>query len=187
MNARAEPDGALRRVEVVPYDPAWVDAFLEGAADLERLLGGEIVAVHHIGSTSVPGLAAKPIIDMLVEVRDIAAIDGYDDIMRAAGYLPKGEHGLARRRFFIRGTGVTRSHHVHVYAVGDHSLRRHLAFRDYLRCHPKECAAYAALKYALARRFPTDAAGYVDGKADFVLALEARALAWADRKTDSST
>ena len=174
--------GAPRRIEVLAYDPNWVDRFREGAADLRRLLGDQVLAVHRIGSTCVPGLDAKPIIDLLVEVRDIAAIDGYGATMRAAGYLVLAENGLARRRFFVRGSETERSLHVHVYAAGDVSCRRHLAVRDFLRAHPDACAAYAALKRRLAERFPTDAGGYVAGKAHFVLEMQSRALAWAAQR-----
>lgn len=168
----------VRRVEVLPYDPTWPAAFCCEAGRLVGILGRQIVVIHHIGSTSVTGLWAKPIIDVLVEVRDIAAIDRCDGAMVAAGYIPKGENGLPGRRLYIKGTEEHRTHHVHIYAVGHPGIERHLALRDYMRCHPEAVQAYGALKRDLAKRYSTDIDSYVEGKDAFVRDLERQALSW---------
>lgn len=168
----------MRTIEVVPYDDRWPARFQEIAGEVTGILADEIVAVHHVGSTAVPGLAAKPIIDILVEVRDIARIDDYNAKMEGHRYLPKGEFGIAGRRFFIKGNEESRLAHVHIFAQGDPGIGRHLAFRDYLLGHPAEAAAYGRLKQELARKHPHDIDAYMTGKRELVERLEAEALAW---------
>ena len=168
----------MRTIRVVPYDNGWPARFQEIAGEVAGILAGEIVAIHHIGSTAVPGLAAKPIIDLLVEVRDIARVDGYNPAIEAHGYLPKGEHGIPGRRFFIKGSEEERLAHIHIFAQGDPAIARHLAFRDYLLRHPAEAATYGELKQELARKHPHDIEAYMAGKRELVERLEAEALAW---------
>jgi GrpB-like predicted nucleotidyltransferase (UPF0157 family) len=170
----------VRRVILVPYDPAWPRLYEEEAALWRRLLGGLLVDVAHIGSTAVPGLLAKPTIDLLITVLDVPQLDGLNEALTAAGYLPRGEHGIPGRRYFVRGTPERHTHHAHAFAVGSPEVARHLAFRDYLRAHPADAAAYARLKERLARRFPADPAAYTDGKGAFIRRVEARALAWRE-------
>lgn len=104
--------------------------FKEEAAKLQTIFGNEIVDIHHIGSTSVPGLKAKPIIDIMPVVRDINTVDNYNIYMQEIGYEPKGENGIPKRRYFQKG-GENRTHHVHIYQTGSYEIKRHLAFRDY--------------------------------------------------------
>lgn len=101
-----------------------------------------ITNIHHIGSTSVPGLMAKPVIDILVEVGTINVVDSYNEAMKKQiGYLPKGENGIPNRRYFSKG-GDNRTHQVHVYQQGDEKIASHLMFRDYLITHPKVASEY---------------------------------------------
>ena len=177
-----------RVIEVVPHDPEWSDGFKQEVEALTEIFDHEIVAIHHIGSTAIPGILAKPIIDVLVEVRDIERIDAFNRQMRERGYLPKGEFGIAGRRFFIKGTEESRTHHIHIFQAGNPEFERHLAFRDYLRAHRDQAQAYSRLKAELARRFPRDADSYTAGKSDFVEEIERKAEAWerARRQTNSS-
>lgn len=168
----------VRRIEVVPHDPAWARAFRQEAEALRLLLGEETLAIHHIGSTAIPGIVAKPILDILVVVRDIAAIDALNPSMIARGYRPRGEKGISGRRYFIKGEDEHRSHHVHMFQASDPNIQRHLAFRDYLIAHPEDARAYGALKQELAARFPEDAGRYSDGKQAFVQGIEQAARAW---------
>ncbi len=168
----------MRKMEVRPYDTNWASLFLEEASLLQQIFGDELVEIHHIGSTSVPGLSAKPVIDILPVVRDIARVDAYNSEMLAHGYEPRGELGLAGRRYFPKG-GNERTHHVHVYQIGHPDIFRHIAFRDYLRAHPDEAKPYGDLKEELAKRFPYDSGGYVEGKEALVQALEQKALVWS--------
>lgn len=168
----------MREVVVVPADPRWREAFEAEAARLAAVLGENLLEMHHIGSTAVPGLSAKPIIDILPVVRDINLVDALNDEMAALGYGAWGEFGLRGRRYFTREESGTRTHNVHVYGSGNPEIQRHLAFRDYMISHPEEARAYGRLKGELARRFPTDFEAYMDGKDAFVGERERRALLW---------
>ena len=168
----------LRKVEVVSYDPNWAESFQAEADELRHILVQEVMAVHHIGSTAIPNLSAKPIVDLLVEVRDIEKIDAFNGKMSQLGYLPKGENGIPGRRFFIKGNELHRTHHIHIFQTGHPDIERHLNFRDYLIVHPEDARAYGRLKQELARRFPTDIDGYVAGKDEFIKEIDRKAQAW---------
>lgn len=174
---RCEPilAGQGRKVEVVPYDPAWPTLYRAEAASLAALLGEELVEIHHIGSTSVPDLPAKPFIDILPVVRDAQRIDALNDLLLAAGYVPKGENGIPGRRYFSKDGGGLRRVHVHAFAAGHPEVARHLNFAAYLRAHPDAAAAYAELKRELAQRFPNDTAAYTNGKSAFIRAIDEKA------------
>ncbi|MFE8701489.1 GrpB family protein [Cytobacillus sp. FJAT-54145] len=131
-----------------------------------------------MGSTAVPNLKAKPVIDMLPVVKNIDNIDQYNQKMMEIGYEPLGEFGIKGRRYFRRG-GENRTHQIHMFQE-DHTLEieRHLAVRDYLKSHQEARIEYGNLKERLARQYPRDIEGYSDGKNDFVQALERRALEW---------
>ena len=169
----------MRRVRVVPHDPAWKGAFESEACVLRSVLGDEALAVHHIGSTSVPGLAAKPTVDVLVEVRRIEDVDRFDTPMAQRGYEAWGEYGIPGRRFFVKNRGPLRTHNVHVFEAGTPEVERHLAFRNYLLRHPETANAYSRLKRDLAGKFPTDIEAYMDGKDAFVKKVEREALSWS--------
>ncbi len=164
------------------YDCEWPAQFALEATRLQQLLGDEIVIVHHIGSTSVPGLASKPIIDLLVEVRDIVRIDALTGRLQEAGYRAWGEYGLPGRRFFTRDRGPYRTHNIHMYQVGDPDLERHLAFCAYLRAHSDTAAEYAALKRECYARFPANVECYNDCKNDWIKRLEPIAIEWYRRQ-----
>ena len=164
-------------VRVVPYNSAWVERFRQEAEVLQPLFGDELVAIHHVGSTAVPGLQAKPVIDIMPIVRHIERVDSLTTPLEKLGYEGLGENGIPGRRYFRKG-GDDRTHQIHVFQRGDPNVERHLAFRDYLRAHPAVAAQYGALKAALAQQFPEDIYGYMDGKDAFIKAAEAQALVW---------
>jgi len=170
-----------RTIQIVPHDPEWAALYRKEAVFLKSIFGHEMQDVHHIGSTAVPGLAAKPIIDLLVEVADIARIDAYNDRLIESGYIPKGEFGIPGRRFFIKGSEENRTHHVHVFAADSPCVAQHLVLRDYLIAHPRDAEAYGRLKEVLARQFPHDIMGYMRGKNDFIRDLLEKAGAWSSR------
>ncbi len=147
-------------VIVTTYNPLWTAMFRAEALDLSEVFGENLLDIHHIGSTSVPGLKAKPIIDIMPIVEDM------------------GEYGIPQRRHFRKG-GENRTHHVHVFEVGSEHIERHLAFRDYLRAHLDEATRYGDLKEALAKRYPEDIEAYMDGKNDYIKRVESQALLWA--------
>lgn len=166
-------------VRVVGYDPRWPQMFAEEAEKIQKILGENCLAVHHIGSTAVPGLAAKPIIDILPVVRDLSLVDAQNAEFEAIGYECMGEFGIAGRRYFRKG-GDERTHQIHIFAQESmQDIARHLAVRDYLRAHPSAAAEYGALKRRLAEEFSEDIEGYCDGKDAFVKQLEQTALRFA--------
>ena len=143
---------------------------------MQRALGAR--AVEHIGSTAVPGLAAKPVVDLLAGLESLDLAPEQIRAMEALGYEALGEYGLPGRLFFRKGS-EPRTHHVHAVELGGEHWRRHLAVRDYLRAHRDEADAYAAEKRRVAAG-ASDRDEYTLGKAAFVEALEQRALAWRD-------
>jgi len=167
----------MRKVEVCSYNELWPHLFKEEANHLQQIYRDELVDIYHIGSSSVPGLSAKPIIDIMPVVRDITKVDKYNEAMQEIGYIAKGENGIAGRRYFQKG-GDQRTHHIHIYQQGSHEIIRHLAFRDYLKVHPEVSRQYGALKEGLASQFPYDIDSYINGKDRFVKELEVRALEW---------
>jgi GrpB-like predicted nucleotidyltransferase (UPF0157 family) len=165
------------RVRVVPPDPTWPAAYAAEAARLAAALGDVVVRLHHVGSTSVPGLAAKPIVDVLLEAADLDTLDARAPALGALGYEALGEFGIPGRRYFRRDDAAgVRTHQVHAFAAGSPQVDRHLAFRDHLIAHPDVARAYGELKAALAARHPDDLGAYMDGKDAFVKHHEALAL-----------
>ncbi|MCO7225685.1 GrpB family protein [Pleionea sp. CnH1-48] len=166
-----------RRVIVKEFDDRWPAMFKDEKQRIFSALGTQnILAIHHIGSTSVPGLSAKPIIDILMEVACLNRLDNSSDKIAALGYICKGEYGLKGRRYFYRGN-EKRTHHLHTYQQGDVSIKRHLAFRDYLLAHKDVCQRYAEIKReaVIASDIPKD---YQQYKSDFISSFEQRALVW---------
>jgi GrpB-like predicted nucleotidyltransferase (UPF0157 family) len=162
-------------VRVVPYDPAWPALFAAESARLRAALGpGLPLAVEHVGSTAVPGLAAKPILDLAGGVPPGAAVAPYVAALVRAGWVHRGEQGIPGREFFRRGE--PRAYHLHLSARDGAFWREHLAFRDALRASDALRDAYAALKRDLAERFPRDREAYIEGKGAFVRDVVARAL-----------
>lgn len=173
----------MRKVEVLAYDPSWQTRFEEEAGKLTRLFGEELVAIYHIGSTSVEGLAAKPIIDLMPVVRDIERVDAYTERMEALGYRGLGEYGIPKRRYFRKGEDV-RTVHVHIFEDGSPDVVRHLAFRDYLRAFSEVRDEYGALKQQLAEQHPDDMEGYIQGKHDWVVGTERLASIWYEESQE---
>lgn len=168
----------LRKVEMVPHNPDWKNQFEVEAEQLRRVFGNQLVTIHHIGSTSIPGIYAKPIIDMLPIVQNIQRMAAFDPTMLALGYESLGEFGLPGRRYYRKGGHDHRSHHVHVYEAHNPEVDRHLAFRDYLIAYPTDAKHYSQLKRELAHQHPHDIYAYMDGKNGWIKAIEAKALSW---------
>jgi GrpB-like predicted nucleotidyltransferase (UPF0157 family) len=167
------------QVVVVPHDPRWRDEFCAESSRVADALGPNVAAVHHIGSTAIPTIYAKPIIDLLVEVADVAAIDSCNSAMRALGYEPRGEFGIPGRRFFRKDDDRrVRTHHVHAFAAGCADVARHLAFRDFLLAHDDWAQRYSDLKRRLADDCDNDIERYMDGKDLFIKKVDALAAAW---------
>jgi GrpB-like predicted nucleotidyltransferase (UPF0157 family) len=169
----------MSRVQVVPHDPQWLDAFESEAKQVAAALDKNVVAVHHIGSTAIPNVYAKPVIDLLVEVRDITEVDGQNSAMESLGYEVMGEYGIRSRRYFRKDNqeGI-RTHNIHAFAAGSAEAQRHLAFRDYMIAHPEEAQRYSELKRKLAEQHSQSMDAYMDGKDDFIKEMDRRAAQW---------
>ena len=175
-----------REVKVVPYDNDWPRLFQLEVIRLRKALGDEIVSAYHIGSTAIPGMRAKPIIDILLEVKSISKIEDCNDVMIGLGYNPRGELGIPGRRYFSRDETVdVRTHHVHAFQKGDKNIERHIAFRDYMIAHPDAAREYDQLKTNLSRVFQWDIDGYCKGKESFVDEMEQKALLWYQSLQDT--
>ena len=156
-------------VSICDYDPAWPARF-------EAARFAISIAVEHIGSTSVPGLAAKPIIDVMPSLRRFE--DGHACVapLEALGYVYRGEYGIPGRHYFVSSNSQgRRDQHVHMLVIGSDPWTRHLLFRDYLRAHPAAALEYAALKRALAAQYRWEMDAYADSKSGFVQDILARA------------
>jgi len=209
---------------VLPYDPNWPRLYEQEIALLtpifessngvssgnseslaEQEYGNSkglasLVIWHHIGSTSVPALAAKPIIDIILEVPEIEKLgsaerqdtDSLKDgslafALHKLGYEHMGEYNLPGRRYFRKLDGVRLLVHIHAYQIGNPEITRHLAFRDYLRAHPDVANQYASIKLALVAKFPDNPRNYQTAKDTYVEEAERIALDWYGNKTGDST
>jgi GrpB-like predicted nucleotidyltransferase (UPF0157 family) len=164
-----------RRIEVVPYSTAWADEFEQERATLMRAIGGITSDIRHVGSTSIPGMAAKPTIDIAV------GLTRFDDGLRCVaplqqlGYEYRGENGIVGRHYFDKQSPNPR--HLHMYAKSDLRLLDYTLFRDYLTTHADTAGAYVGLKRGLAQQFSDDRVAYTDGKAAFIVSILEKARA----------
>jgi len=159
---------ARDRVAVRPYDARWPRAFAEEGERLQALLGPLARGIEHVGSTAVPGLAAKPILDVAVAYADAESLAVMRQVLEHAGYEDRGDQGEQGGVVLVKGSHTCRTHHLHLVAEGSAQWRRYLAFRDALRGDESLRSRYATLKAHLARRFPVDRSAYTDGKDAFI-------------------
>ena len=176
------PSGAALQtdpVRIVPYDSNWPRQFETVAAELRDALGPLLVHVEHIGSTAVPGLAAKPVIDVMGFVPTFQAGFAAVEPLVALGFESMGEFGIPGRHLFTRSRQDIRTHNLHVFAAsegpGGDQPRHELVFRDALRMHPSVAEEYGALKVRLAERFRNHRAAYTEAKTAFITSVVARA------------
>lgn len=160
-----------KKIRVVDWNPEWPAQFEAEAARIRAVCPAGIVACEHMGSTSVPGLPAKPVIDMVILVADYEAGAAFVEPIRSLGYTYKENNGIPGRRYFDLGgdspTELDRFH-IHLYPVGHGDAKRVLAFRDYLRTHPEAKEAYAEKKRELAAMYPEDILLYTGGKSSVI-------------------
>ena len=174
-----------RHIIVTEYNTAWPALFETETEKIQTILGETLVAVHHIGSTSVKGMKAKPTIDIMPVVHEIGTAAPHKREFEAIGYEYLGEYGIPGRRYLRKVWGEDDLYHIHIFEESNREdIVRHLAVRDYLRTHTAAANAYGELKAALAGAFPYDNDGYCDGKDAFVKRLEQDALAWYMEKGD---
>ena len=168
------------KIRLSIYNERWKAMYEQEVHLLQTIFSPGSSRFEHFGSTSIPGMKAKPIIDMICVVKEIAKVDSYHKQLETLGYEAAGEWGIEGRRLFRKG-GEDRTHHLHVYEEGNPHMDRHLIFRDYLLIHPEEAEAYSRYKEALAAVYDSTR-DYSAAKKEFVAALEQRALAWFREK-----
>ncbi|MCY9665991.1 GrpB family protein [Paenibacillus alginolyticus] len=154
-------------IVVVEYDPSWVQLFEQLRDFVLPVLSDLEVKIEHVGSTSVPGLAAKPIVDIDVAVSTQGDVHTAIQGLATLGYVHEGDLGATGREAFIPPDGIP-WHHLYVCTVENAEYKRHILFRDYLRIHPNDAKMYGDLKMELARRFHNDRVAYSNAKSDFV-------------------
>ncbi len=160
----------MSRIEVVPYNLQWPDIFDQEAALIKQAFGPNCSHIHHVGSTAIPGMPAKPIIDIIPVVQDIIQVDAAANAMADLGYEVKGEAGMLFRRFFLkRGSAFF---NVHVYEADAGEVDRLIKFRDWMRTHQQDADDYANLKVKLTSLYPEDILQYVMGKENLVARID---------------
>jgi len=155
-------------IQLSPYESAWRILFLEERDRLQASIGGYVLDIQHIGSTSIPGMLAKPILDIGIAVADFETAACCIPPMEKLGYTNKGENGIPRRHYFVKGD--PRTHHVHMVEIESEGWRNNLLFRDYLIKSPETAREYARLKQELAKQFATEREAYQAGKDGFIKA-----------------
>jgi GrpB-like predicted nucleotidyltransferase (UPF0157 family) len=171
----------MRKTEILPWIEEWVKLYEHEEKILEKVFKGDFLKIYHIGSTSIPTIGfAKPIIDILIVVKDIEKMDIYNEEMLSLGYDPRRENGISGRRYFTKGL-EKRTHHVHIFQEGHENIRNHLAFKKYLLNNPEDAKRYGELKIKLAKKFPHNTYEYQNEKELFVNELVKKAIDW-DKK-----
>lgn len=174
----------LRRVEVVPYDTRWPDYYANEARRIQQVLGSHLREIYHIGSTAIPGMSAKPVIDIILICENLDNIDAITARLNSLNYYNIRRHVIPHRSYFTRRQDEDISYHLHIRERGDPQINRHINFRDYVISHPDDARAYEKLKLKLAEQFVNDINSYVFGKDRLVQEIDARAKRWPGRKRD---
>lgn len=176
-----------RDVELVPHNPEWSVQFEKESQRLRDGLTFPIINIYHIGSTSIPGIKAKPILDFVLEVNHLEDVIQAVPEFEALGYQSRGEFGIPGRQFFTRDTAGERTHHLHVFEKGHPDIERHLVFRDYLRANTDAAREYEQLKEQLAKRFPKQSGDYTAAKSEFILSMDEIARYWLEHKQNANS
>lgn len=168
------------RIVIVPYDPSWPKLFAEVGQRLRNALQENAVRIDHIGSTSIPGLAAKPILDVQISVPSLGALDAFKNPLEQCGYIHRAGNPELTKRYFRESPGERRTH-IHVRCTGSWPEQFALLFRDYMRQHPTDCMKYAAIKYQLAEKFanPHERPLYVEAKEPIIWEIMRKADRWS--------
>jgi len=168
----------LEYVSVVPYDPEWANGFQSLGNRLRIALQGLADRIDHIGSTSISGMAAKPIVDIQISVPRLEPINPFKRAVESVGFVWRSDNRDLTKRYFREKPGDPRTH-IHVRPSGSWGEQFALLFRDYMRVHPNDAAAYGQLKYELAEKYREDRKAYLNGKAAFIWTVMQRATDWS--------
>jgi GrpB-like predicted nucleotidyltransferase (UPF0157 family) len=158
------------KIIIKEYDPKWPNLYESERNEIMEAIGHYVADIQHIGSTAIPGLAAKPVIDIMVGLRRL--LDAQDCILPIEAmeyeYVPEFEIEFPERRYFRKSKNGKRTHQIHMVEIGTDFWKRHLLFRDHLRKHPEAADAYSALKRELSMKFENDREGYTNAKSPFI-------------------
>lgn len=165
---------------MVDHNPLWMEQFKTEEKLLKEIFGKVAVNIHHIGSTAIPSIKAKPIIDILIEVTSLSEVDQLNQKLGKLGYEAKGENGIAERRYFQKG-GIKRSHHLHCFLSDHTEVKRHLNFRDYLIANPEKAGEYSDLKHRLSLEHGGDREAYLKGKEPLIKQFDKEAEIWSPK------
>jgi GrpB-like predicted nucleotidyltransferase (UPF0157 family) len=160
-----------RTIEIVPYDKSWKNLYEIEKGLLESIFNNIILDIQHFGSTSIPGLAAKPIIDIMIIVDDINEVDKYNKVMGDEGYVIRGENGMPGRRYFVKmknENSGNHTHHIHIYQNNNICTSNYIIFRDYLKINNAVLKMYESVKKDLALKYRDNPLEYTNGKTDCV-------------------
>ncbi|WP_456278808.1 GrpB family protein [Bacillus sp. AK128] len=172
----------MRKTKILPWNEEWTKLYSLEEELLKEILKDEVVEIFHIGSTSVPAIGyAKPIIDILVVVKNIGEVDLYNQELQGLGYEPKDENGIPGRRYFPKGK-ENRTHHLHIFQSGNTNIETHLDFKEYLIKHPEDAKRFGDIKIELSKKFPENHYKYQAEKQEFVNELVTRAKKWAVKR-----
>jgi GrpB-like predicted nucleotidyltransferase (UPF0157 family) len=171
---------ASRSIRIVAYDEEWAALFLQSSSAIRDALGDVALRIDHIGSTAIPGLPAKPIIDIQISVAAFEPLDAFRVPLEQLGYVFRADNQERTKRYFREPPGERRTH-IHVRRAGSFSEQLALLFRDFMRTHPDWARRYGELKHGLARQYPDDRARYTDAKQPFTWEALAAADEWAQR------
>ena len=166
------------RVVIVEYDPEWPVLFSRLGAALREALGDTALRIDHIGSTAIPGLAAKPIIDVQISVASLEPVDAYRIPLETLGYVFRSDNPELTKRYFREAPGQRRTHS-HVRRTGSWAEQFALLFRDYMRTHADNARQYAEFKYRLAEQYGEDRLGYTEAKVPFIWETMVKADRWS--------
>ncbi len=166
-----DPIEKIRFVELTEYNPEWPQVFANAANEIKSILKENCVQIHHIGSTAIPNIYAKPIVDILPVVKDMRLVDLLNHEFEKLGYVCMGEYGISGRRFYWKSK-AKRTHHIHLFEQGSPEIKRHLLFRDFMIAHKDYAQAYSLVKQSLAEVFSEDIENYVNGKSSFVQMID---------------
>ena len=166
------------KIVIVPYDAEWPVLFDRLGADLRAALGDVALRIDHIGSTSVPGLAAKPIIDVQISVASFEPLDAFRVPLEGLGFVFRADNPDLNKRYFREPPGTRRTH-IHVFRAGSWAEQCSLLFRDYMQAHDEDARRYAELKYRLAAQYQDGRAGYTDAKSPFIWETMGKAHRWS--------
>lgn len=182
LNLALTPSIVRMRIVVVAPNPDWPAAFQAEAVNLREALRPSLAEIHHIGSTAIHGIFAKPTIDILLVSHSLLILDEAAPALVRLGYEVMGEFGIPGRRYFRRNSAQgQRTHQIHAFEIGDPHIERYLVFRDYMNEHPGDARSYSELKQRLANSYADDGHAYTSGKSGFIREHEAKALAWMRR------